>query len=53
VYLSHIDDMLFGLVLLSEVDIAHTTADEVLNIENQVLNDDREITVLRQAAPQC
>jgi hypothetical protein len=37
VYLSHIDDMLIGPVLLSEVDIAFNMVGEVLNIEKQVL----------------
>ena len=37
VYLSHIDDMLIGPVLLSEVEIAFNMVGEVLNIEKQVL----------------
>ena len=35
--MSHIDDMLLVLVLLSEEEIAVSMAGEVLDIENQVL----------------
>jgi hypothetical protein len=35
--MSHIDDMLLGPVLLSEVEIAFNMVGEVLNIEKQVL----------------
>jgi hypothetical protein len=35
--MSHIDDMLLGPVLLSEVEIAFNMMGEVLNIEKQVL----------------
>jgi hypothetical protein len=37
VYLSHVDDMFIGLVLLSAVEIALKMAGDILNMENQVL----------------
>jgi len=37
VYLSHIGDMLLGLVFLGAVEIVLSMAGEILNIENQVL----------------